>query len=195
MMTPESIAPSTRGRLGRWVLAGWLIATVVLGGALLALHQPLPLPPPQPAAATGRYVLLHALATQCPCSMRVLDYLAARGAHAGVDERVLLVDGDEAVSGRLRARGFTVEPVDAAALAQRYRIEAAPLLVILRPNGSVAYRGAHSPRPQMAPVDLALLDEVRRGGEPSSLALLGCAVSRALQDRLDPLGIKYSLWR
>jgi hypothetical protein len=47
----------------------------------------------------------------------------------------------------------------------------------------------------MPPADLAILADAQAGEALASMPILGCAVSRDLQDRLDPLGIKYSLWR
>jgi hypothetical protein len=182
-------------RLGRLALGAWLAAVLALGGALMVLHAPLPLPAALRVAPSGRHLLVHALSLHCPCSRRILDYLIARGSRRDADERVLLVDGDDATATRLRARGFAVEQDDAQTLSQRHDIEAVPLLVIVRPDGTVAYRGGHTPRPQMAPVDLTLLDEVRHGAVPRPLAVFGCAVARDLQRRLDPMGLKYLWWR
>jgi len=176
-------------------VAGWIAAALLLGGALVALHAPLPLPSPPPAEGSGRFALIHALDMECPCSQRILEYLRARGARPDVDETILLVAGDEPTRAGLVARGFTVVLVDEQALAGRYGIDAAPVLIIRRPDGTVGYRGSHRPRPQMPPIDLELLSELRRNHEPKPLPVIGCAVARALQERLDPLGLKYSLWR
>lgn len=188
-------APRAQRGLIALALAVWLVGALSLGAALMVLHAPLPLPRTARVPSTGRYMLVHALSLECPCSRRVLDALLARGAHADVDEKILLVGADETSAARARLRGFTVELLDEQRLAQRYGIEAVPLLLIVAPDGFVDYRGAHAPRPQMAPIDLVLLEEVRRGGRPRSLALFGCAVARDLQHRLDPLGLKYSWWR
>lgn len=192
---PSRPARPRVARAGRWALGAWLVAASLLGAGLMALHAPLPLAGPSGGAVGDRYVLLHALDMQCPCSRRVLDDLEKRGAHLDVTERVLLVDGDQATASRVRGRGFLVEALDGQALAARYHIESVPLLVILRPDGSVAYTGAHAPRPQMPPADLALLEQVRGGDQPTPWPVLGCATSRELQRQRDPLGLKYSLWR
>lgn len=195
LQTSAHPAQTRSARAGRWILGAWLMAASLLGASLMALHAPLPLTGPPAGAPGDRYVLLHALDMQCPCSRRVLDDLTRRGARGGVTERVLLVDGDDETASRVRSGGFLVEALDGQALAARYHIEAVPLLVILRPDGSVAYTGAHAPRPQMPPADLALLEQVQSGDHPSPWPVLGCATSRELQRQRDPLGLKYSLWR
>jgi hypothetical protein len=185
----------TWSRLARAGLALWLAATTAVAGATAVLHDsPLPLPAPPPEQPTGAAHLTHALAVECPCSGRILAYLEERGAVPGVAEEVLLVGGDPALVERLRARGFAVSVLDEAELAQR-GIVGVPSLVVWRPDGTAAYRGAYAPRPQMDPIDLDLLAEVREGTAPEPMPIFGCAVSRGLQLRLDPLRIKYSLWR
>jgi len=180
---------------GRVAVAGWIAVALLLGGALVVLHAPLPLPSPPPADGSGRFALIHALDLECQCSQRILDYLRARGARPDVDETILLVASDEPTRKALAARGFAVVPVDEQTLAERYGIDAVPVLVIRRPDGTVGYRGSHRPRPQMPPMDLELLGDLRRNHEPKPLPVVGCAVARALQERVDPLGLKYSLWR
>src|SRR5438105_473548 len=90
-----------RGLIGRVALLAWALSTAILGVALLAFHQPLPLPEARAMTATGRWTLVHALSLTCPCSRRVLDYLKARGSRRDVEERILLVDADRAAGDEL----------------------------------------------------------------------------------------------
>jgi hypothetical protein len=181
--------------LGGTALLAWFAATTALATATLALHEaPLPTPRSATVAATGQASMDHALAAECPCSGRVLDYLEKRGATPGATERVLLVGADAPRAERLRARGFEVREIDEHALLDTYGIPAAPALVVRHADGTVAYQGAYAPRPQMDPIDLELLAVAQAGGTRDPMAILGCAVSRSLQDRLDPFGIKYALW-
>ena len=180
--------------LPRLALAGWFVLTLAVAAGATALHEaPLPMPEP-PLQQTGAFHVTHALSMQCGCSRRIVDYLLSRGASA-VPEDVLLLDAEESLASQLRARGFAVHVLDEAALAASYGIQAVPSLVIYRPDGSVAYRGAHAPRPQMDPTDLEMLSAIRAGQGTASNPIFGCAVSRELQRRHDPLRLKYSLWR
>ena len=162
-----------------------------MGAMLLRFHQPLPLPQPPPLSASGRWRLLHALDMSCPCSKRIYEYLLERRATRDAEERVLLVRGDAHEEAELLGRGFAVARIDGEELQSRYGIVAVPSLVVHRPDGSVAYRGAHRPRPHLAPADLGILARARSGQAVAPLPVLGCAVSRALREQLDPLGLKY----
>lgn len=176
----------------RLALFAWLALSLVLGAALLALHEPLPLPAGDRVMATGRWTIVHALDLRCPCSRRVLEYLQKRTQRVDADQLLLLVHADEGTAAPLVARGFHVELVDELALSDRHGIASVPSLLIARPDGRVVYRGAPQERPQMAPIDLALYARARAGESLSPLPIIGCAVSHELQRRLDPLGLKYT---
>lgn len=179
-------------KIARTALAAWIVATLIIGVGATALHEiPLPLPAPRDLAPADRFRLVHALSASCPCSQRVLGYLERRGASPEVTETILLVDGDPQQAAALRARGFEVILLDEASLARDHGIVAAPSLVVFRPDGTSAYRGAYAPRPQMEPIDLELLARARAGADLEAMPILGCAVSRGLRDRLDPLRLKY----
>ena len=184
-----------RATPARVLLAAWAVATLGIGVALTALHD-VPLPPPATAAlaASDRPTMIHALDTRCGCSKRLAEYLVGRGPTPKAHE-IVLVSGEPAeLVAQLRARGFDARAMAESEMQTSYQIESVPSLVIARADGSVAYRGAHRPRPQMDPADLDLLAEVESGASPNALAIFGCAVSRALQERIDPLGIKFGKW-
>lgn len=179
------------GTGGRIVLGAWTAAILVIGAGLTALHQQtLPLPLVDAAVPTGSFRLVHAVSAACRCSQRVLDYLEQRGPLPDTEEQILLVDGDPVRAAALRALGFDVVLLDETRLEREHGIVSVPSLVVFRPDGTVAYRGAYAPRPQMDPVDTTLLARAREGEAIDSLPILGCAVSRALRERLDPLGLE-----
>jgi hypothetical protein len=181
--------------LARALLGLWAVGTFAVGASVTALHtMPLPLPSAEAMPPAEGWRLVHALAAQCPCSMRIVRYLVERGAVAGVQETVLLVDGDDALAAPLRAAGFEVVLLDEGALAE-HGFTSAPSLVVAAPDGTVAYRGAHAPKPGAPPSDREVLAEAVAGVARDPMAVLGCAVSRDLQDRLDPFNVKYALWR
>lgn len=173
---------------------GWLVIAIGLGGLLTLLHEgPLPLPEARPGGLTPTWTMTHGLALRCPCSRRVVDHLLARGASAEVVERVLLVDPKPEVEAGLTKAGFLVEAVEGESLAQRGFV-AVPGLVIRSPDGDVAYAGAHAPKRSGPIDDLSLLSAARAGASPKPFAVLGCAISQALNARVDPLALKYPSW-
>ncbi|MBL8936726.1 MAG: hypothetical protein JNM69_19360 [Archangium sp.] len=173
---------------------GWLVVAVGLGGLLTLLHEgPLPLPEARPGGPTPTWTMTHALAMRCPCSRRVVDHLLSRRASAGVVERVLLVDPTPAVEASLTSAGFLVEAVEADSLAGRGFV-AVPGLVIRSPSGDVAYAGAHAPKRSGPIDDVSLLTAARDGAQLRPFAVLGCAISQALNARVDPLALKSPSW-
>jgi hypothetical protein len=178
-------------------LLTWCLAVAALGGALTAAHE-LPLrvsPPPLGAPATQRWSVTHALATKCGCSKRVWAHLVKRGARSDVRERVLLVDATGEWQSALETAGFDVVPLEAGALRSEFGIEAAPLLVIRRPTGALAYSGAYAEKRSAPPRDEELISRAMQGEQLDALPLFGCAVSRELQERADPLNLKYGAWK
>lgn len=172
----------------------WFVLIVGLGGLLTLLHEgPLPLPEARPGAPTTTWTMTHALALRCPCSRRVVDHLLVRGASTDAVERVLLVDPKPDVEAALTKAGFLVEAVEGESLAARGFV-AVPGLVIRSPNGDVAYAGAHAPKRSGPIDDLALLSAAKAGAQPTPFAVLGCAISQALNARVDPLALKYPSW-
>jgi hypothetical protein len=186
----------------------WAAVCVLLGTYLLASHL-LTLPAPAPtdpvlhrgiAARRGihqldRWLVLHVVFDQCGCSQRVLDHLLGNRRPSGIAERVVLVTDDRAARAALiaaiPAHGFELDVVTPEQLIADYHIEAAPLLVIVDPGDSVRYVGGYTPRKQASDVrDLAVIAAVQRGETVEPLPTFGCAIGRALNSRLDPLGIR-----
>jgi hypothetical protein len=196
-------AASRLRHLGKALLVLWLPAIVVPGALLMAAHV---LTLPAPAAGDvgralgssrseserGRLLAVHVLYGACPCSRRVVDHLVARGARRDVAERVLLVDGAPAIGAQLAGAGFLVEWLSADELHRRYHIESVPLLVVAGRDDTVLYMGGYTSAKQGPDIrDVAIIDEALAGGAAASLPLFGCAVSRELQRKIDPLGLKY----
>ncbi|HMG54549.1 MAG TPA: hypothetical protein VK601_13725 [Kofleriaceae bacterium] len=186
----------------------WVAACVALGAYLLASHL-LTLPAPAPADPVlhqgiaahrrpnqlDRWLVLHVVFDECACSQRVLDHLLADRRPPGVAERIVLVTEHRAARAAwiaaIPAHGFELDVVTPDQLAAEYHIEAAPLLVIVDPHDTVRYVGGYSPRKQAADVrDIAVIAAVQRGETVEPLPTFGCAISRGLNSRLDPLGIR-----
>lgn len=190
-------------RLARYLLGAWLACTAALGPLLLAPHQPLPVPSVGNARVHAGFAELlrgrqgwrmaHVLYRSCPCSRRTLDRLRASPRHAEVHELVLIVDDDAAPGPddqQLRARGFEVVVIDRETLLRRFGLEAAPVLVVLRPDGSLAYLGGYT-RSKQGPVfeHERILSALRDQEPAAALPVFGCATSARLANFLDPLGL------
>ena len=186
----------------------WAAACVVVGTYLLASHL-LTMPAPAPtdpvlhrgvAARRGahqidRWLVLHVVFDECVCSQRVLDHLLAVARPPGIAERVVLVTDNRSARAAwitaIPARGFELDVVTPEQLVADYHIEAAPLMVIVDPHDTVRYVGGYTTRKQASDVrDLAVIAAVQRGETVEPLPTFGCAIGRALNSRLDPLGIR-----
>ncbi|MCE9571698.1 MAG: hypothetical protein K8W52_00940 [Deltaproteobacteria bacterium] len=210
-MELRPIHPVSRPRradlLARAGLALWAIACVVVGAYMLAAHL-LTLPAPAPgdpgfraAIASQRrpsqhgWLVLHVLYQDCKCSRRVLDHLLATPRPADVDERVVLItdDGklDPEVVAAVQAAGLDLDVAAPAAVVARYHVEVAPLLVVIDPGDTVRYVGGYTTRKQGADDRAeAVIAATRRGEVVDPLPVFGCAVSAALKQKLDPLGVR-----
>jgi hypothetical protein len=140
------------------------------------------------------WLAVHVLYAQCRCSQGILRHLASGPRPAGVVEKLLLVGQNPGVASELRvlaARHFRIVGVSADELRDRYHVEAAPLMLVLAPDGTVRYSGGYTDHKQ-GPVikDRAILAELTAKKETRELPVLGCAVSRELQRLLDPLALK-----
>jgi hypothetical protein len=186
----------------------WVAACVAVGTYLLASHL-LTLPTPAPSDPVlhrgiaahrrvhqrDRWLVLHVVYDECKCSQRVLDHLLADARPPDIAERVVLVTEHRAAQAALIAaiptHGFELDVVTPEQLIADYHIEAAPLLVIVDPRDTVRYVGGYTPRKQAADVrDLTVIAAVQRGETVEPLPTFGCAIGRALNSRLDPLGIR-----
>ncbi len=195
----------------RALLGAWLALTSVVMATLMAGHwYTLPAPisddptvrralhalrasaAPSSETSSQDWLAVHVLYGRCSCSIRVIKHLLTSKRPTGVDEVVLFVGDDPALTAKLEERGFRVISVTRAELAREYRIEAAPLLAILSPDGDIQYLGGYTSRKQGPDFkDRAVMADLMERRRPRSLPLFGCGVSKQLQSMLDPLGIKY----
>jgi hypothetical protein len=193
-------------RLGVIALWVWLGVGIVVGGLLLLRHvgaMPAPIKSDvrlRDAIAawlpdhTGRWRVVHIMYRSCQCSRRTIEHLTTTPRPAGLDELVLMVDDDGhpgADDARLSSAGFRVEVITPAVLHERFHIEAAPVLVVARPDHELAYVGG-SNRAKQSPAyeDIAIIAAAVRRGAPAPLPVFGCATSDRLARRFDPLGLR-----
>jgi thioredoxin-related protein len=141
----------------------------------------------------GKWLAVHILDQECKCSQRVLDRVLAEQRPTGIVERVVMIakEVSPARIAAIHAKGLDLDIVTPEELGERYRVQAAPLLIVLDPEDAVRYVGGYTPRKQADDVrDLAMIAALRRGEHVEPLPTFGCAVGRALKDKIDPLGIR-----
>ena len=188
-------------RLGFWA---WLPLAVALGSSLLAGHAAsLPLPDDGDTRLLGelermrdddergQWLAVHVLYAACRCSRDVVDHLLDDARPEGLAERILMVGSTPEIERRLAGSAIEVIRVQPQELAERYAIEAAPLLLVVDPDGRLRYRGGYAERKQASQLhDIEIIARLREHGEAASLPLFGCPVSDALRAVLDPLGLR-----
>jgi hypothetical protein len=187
-------SPADRGRrVAVAIFTVWAIATAVPLGVLMATH----LAGIAPADARGSrwpvsgpgWHVVHVSASGCPCSSAVLAHLAERGPLTGVREYVW-------VTGERRTplpalKGFEVSAHDGETLAAR-GVTAAPWLVVVAPDGSVAYSGGYRRRSSSREWDdVAIVGEAQRGRDVAVRPVFGCATGASIARAQDPVGVKW----
>ena len=187
----------------------WVVVLFVTTTSLGVAHL-YPLPKPTRADRTllhaanrlrfaeerNAWLAVHVLYAQCRCSRDILKHLATERRPAGVIEKILLVGKNPAIDAELRVltrRRFRIIAASADELRDRYHVRAAPLMLVLGPNGALRYSGGYTQSKQSLAIrDHAILAELMSQKETSELPVFGCAVSKDLQRLLDPLALKES---
>jgi hypothetical protein len=186
--------------MGRAGVGIWFAAMVLVGATLLGRHLiALPRPPMDAALAramgsmrgpadAGRWMTVHVLYAECQCSQRIAEHVLAGHRPPDLAERVLLIGRDANLEARFVAAGIAVVRTDENDAAVDYHVSAAPLFIVVAPDGSVRYAGGYTERKQGPnPRDLAILADARADREIPTLPVFGCAVSAQLRSTLNPL--------
>lgn len=134
----------------------------------------------------------HVLAADCNCSQRILRYLRQQSALEGFREKLFWITDDNAASPELpdepTLAGRTVTRLSREQLAQRYHLEAAPVMLVTDPAGTIRYLGGYTERKQGAAIRRnEIAHAVRQGTATRPLPLFGCAMSNRLRRLQNPL--------
>jgi len=183
-----------------WMFAAWAVASILVGGALTSFHQPFR-EPDASILSLGRQPVrpgwraLHLLSGSCGCSQRVMQHLLQRRLLDGVEEEIVVVDGDapylpgsSLLLAGLEGEGFTVSHIAAKDLPQETGLHGVPLLVFASPANKIAYVGGYGSTEDR---DGEIFEQIRSGHAPKAFAVLGCAVGRGLRRNADPFHLKY----
>lgn len=196
--------PKRRPSSAQLAFWAWAPVALAIGTTLMATHwRTLPMPAADDARLLGalaqlreddeaeRWLVVHVLYAACRCSRNVVDHLVDAPRPVGLAERILLVGATPELDAKLASSPIPVVRVRPEELAERYAIEAAPLLLVVDPAGTLRYRGGYSERKQAEALqDVAIIESLRGDGEVAALPLFGCAVSDELRRMLDPLGLR-----
>jgi hypothetical protein len=191
----------TKDRLGKLFLIIWIPAISAVIGFLMLNHiiaMPLPddykkIQQNMPRLRHGAgWLMVHVIYQNCSCTNSLTESLLERGPRPGIDESIIFVGDDPAFEKKFEARGFSFEFETKASIAERYGIEAAPMLLIFSPQDRLEYGGGYFERPSVyRSMDQKYLARLQKGEKVEALPLYGCAVSTRLQKITDPFGIKY----
>jgi|GEM_PF-1351566 len=136
---------------------------------------------------------VHVLYSDCGCSRRVLDHLVESKRPADLKEKVLLVGAHPEFESQVRSAGFDLLVLQRKELKKKFFLESAPLFIVAAPSGDLRYVGGYTSRKRGIEIrDVQIAESLISKEEVVELPLFGCAVSKSLQEFLDPLGMKYS---
>src|SRR5437016_2022897 len=139
------------------MLAGWVVVTLA-GLAALSVEHMAPLPEPDDEALLSRAMLqlrrsssgnflVHVIYAQCSCSRALFAHLVARRPFPGAEEAVLFVGADRNKQESAKRAGFTFTTVSAQELAERFGLEATPVLLVFDSAGRLGYAGGYYAHP------------------------------------------------
>jgi len=198
-----NLSLAKKDQIGRWMLVGWIIVTLVGVAALSAGHMaPLPDLDDEPRLSKAMLelrrcpsenFLVHVIYAECSCSRALFGHLVARRPFPGTEEVILFVGADADKQKAAKRVGFAFTTVSAPELASRFGLEAAPVLIMFDSAGRLRYAGGYYAHPStITPLDETIYAQLAAGANIEPFPVFGCAVSPRLQKSLDPLGLVYS---
>lgn len=139
---------------------------------------------------TNQWGMIHILGQGCGCSEIIGEYLIKRGPIKNHQERVYIIGEHHELAQNLKKSGFQVKKIDEF----ENRIEGVPMLIVHNDKGKSLYSGAYTKgvvTPISKILDLNIFKSIKENKPTKDLLVAGCAVSKELQSKLDPLGLKY----
>ncbi len=138
------------------------------------------------------YAMVHVLTEECGCSQIIAEYLIKRGALSDTKEFVYFVGKSEDYSKKLKEKGFEVRYLK----EEDEHFQGVPMLTLYSKGQGIVYAGGYSKKiitPITKVLDLELLKELKQTKIVSQqYPIQGCAISKNLMTKIDPLGLKYS---
>lgn len=182
------------------ILAFSMAISLVMGAALGLLHVPFRAERSAVShfvsattPATRSWKAVHLLSVNCPCSQAVSAHLLQRGPFPSVGEYVVLAGRNDALAQRLTQAGFHVQSRSAEEIASQFQVPGAPWFILVSPAQKIFYAGGYSADRNAGSgyQDRQIWEEATAGSPRSALPVYGCALSKLLQKKTDPFGLKY----
>lgn len=151
---------------------------------------------PRDLMSTKKWEAFHFLTPKCLCSNSIGSYLYKRGLldPENLEEFVIIVGNNVELKEKLSEKGFHVREISEQSLKSEFNITGVPLLMFKDSKGSVYYQGGYASsniNKGTAFQDKKLYAAIQTGLAADALPKIGCAVSKELQKKLDPFGLKY----
>lgn len=182
------------------ILAFSMAISLVVGAVLGLLH--VPFRAEQSAVShfvsattpiTQSWKAVHLLSVNCRCSQAVSAHLLQRGPLPGVGEYVILAGKNAALAQRLTQAGFHVQSRSSEEIAGQFQVPGAPWFILVSPAQTISYAGGYAAdrNARNGYQDRQIWQEAAAGFPRSALPVYGCALSKLLQKKTDPFGLKY----
>ena len=175
-------------------VVAWLLGTTFIFSKMHGLHfasfENKEVNKHMPLVTEQDWGIVHILADGCGCSDLVAEHLIKRGPAGDADEKVLLLGDTEQYTKKLQNKGFQI--INSKEV--KGYIEGVPMLIIHNKNGDIKYSGGYANKmitPITPILDMKLFQQVKQQTVQKNFVVRGCAVSRRIQQELDPLGLKY----
>lgn len=138
----------------------------------------------------NKWGMVHILGEGCGCSEIIAEHLIKRKPESNTSERVMIIGELEDYESQLKNAGYEVikEP------SIKEYLEGLPMLIVHDPQGKKKYTGAYAKKiitPITKIIDLEIFNSVKNNKDTEKYLVAGCAVSKKLQAKIDPLGLKY----
>ena len=138
------------------------------------------------------YAMVHVLTEECGCSQIIAEYLIERGPLKDTKEFVYFVGKSQEYANGLKEKGFEVRFLK----EEDEHFQGVPMLTLYDQDQGIVYAGGYSQKiitPITKILDISLLKELKQNKKISKqYPIQGCAVSKNLMTKIDPLGLKYS---
>lgn len=138
--------------------------------------------------------LVHFVDQNCLCSNFVARHLVNRSSEKNINELVYLLGESQEVYEALIQADYQVVKLKDEELVEKFGITGVPAFAVFSPGKKLRYFGGYNERTinKFSKIkDLEILKLIQQGKDVSKLPQFGCANSKALQAKLDPLRLKY----
>ena len=181
--------------LGLWVLLISIVITLMHSWHLISFELPSFAKSPSKHQAfddreMNQWYVYHILGEGCSCSTLIMNFLTSRKELDGVNEKILWVGKQDTWKKKAENNGFAFELVN---YKEKSELAGLPAMLIFD-GAKQKYTGGYANRFISTTAHIQADEIIKKTMSRNNLASLpirGCALSKRLQDYIDPLNIKY----